>query len=48
MQILRYSMFVDEKITSDISYVNPTYVKSIEFVDDVSATMHGSRELMVL
>ncbi len=34
---------VDEKITSDISYVNPTYVKSIEFVDDVGATMFGSK-----
>lgn len=34
---------VDEKITSDISYVNPTYVKSIEFVDDVGATMYGSK-----
>jgi len=34
---------VNEKITSDISYVNPTYVKSIEFVDDVSATLYGSK-----
>jgi len=34
---------VDEKITPDISYVNPTYVKSIEFVDDVGATMYGSK-----
>jgi hypothetical protein len=34
---------VDEKITSDISYVNPTYVKSIEFIDDVGATMYGSK-----
>lgn len=34
---------VDEKITSDISYINPTYVKSIEFVDDVGATMYGSK-----
>jgi hypothetical protein len=34
---------VDEKITSDISYVNPTYVKSIEFVDDVGATLYGSK-----
>jgi len=34
---------VDDKITSDISYVNPTYVKSIEFVDDVSATLFGSK-----
>jgi len=34
---------VDDKITSDISYVNPTYVKSIEFVDDVGATLYGSK-----
>jgi hypothetical protein len=33
---------VDEKIVSDIGYVNPTYVKSIEFVDGVAATMYGS------
>jgi hypothetical protein len=32
---------VDDKIVTDISYINPTYVKSIEFVDDVGATMYG-------
>jgi hypothetical protein len=32
---------VDDKIVSDISYVNPTYVKTIEFIDDVGATMYG-------
>jgi hypothetical protein len=34
---------VDGKITSDISYISPVYVKSIEFIDDVGATMYGSR-----
>lgn len=33
---------VDNKIVSDISFVVPIYVKSIEFVDDVGATMWGS------
>lgn len=32
---------VDNKIVSDISFVNPTYVKTIEFIDDVGATMYG-------
>lgn len=32
---------VDDKIVTDISYINPTYVRSIEFVDDVGATMYG-------
>ncbi len=32
---------VDDKIVPDISYINPTYVKSIEFVDDVGATLYG-------
>jgi TonB-dependent starch-binding outer membrane protein SusC len=35
-------LVVDEKIVSDISYIDPHYVKSIEFVDDVGATMYGS------
>jgi len=35
-------LVVDEKIVRDISYVNPNYVKSIEFVEDVGATMYGS------
>jgi hypothetical protein len=34
---------VDGKIISDISYISPIYVKSIEFIDDVGATMYGSR-----
>jgi hypothetical protein len=33
---------VDDKIVTDISFVIPLYVKSIEFVDDVGATMYGS------
>ena len=33
---------VDSKIVSDISFVNPTYVKTIEFIDDVGATMYGA------
>jgi hypothetical protein len=33
---------VDEKIVTDISFVSPLYVKSIEFIDDVGATMYGS------
>jgi hypothetical protein len=35
-------LVVDEKIVRDISYINPNYVKSIEFVEDVGATMYGS------
>jgi hypothetical protein len=35
-------LVVDDKIVKDISYINPAYVKSIEFVDDVSATIYGS------
>jgi hypothetical protein len=34
---------VDDKIVTDISYINPTYVKALEFVDDVGATMYGSK-----
>ena len=33
---------VDDKIVRDISYINPAYVKSVEFVEDVGATMYGS------
>jgi len=35
-------LVVDEKIVRDISYVSPNYVKSVEFVEDVGATMYGS------
>jgi hypothetical protein len=34
---------VDDKITPDISYISPLYVKSIEFIDDVSASQWGSK-----
>lgn len=33
---------VDDKIVADISFVSPLYVKSVEFIDDVGATMYGS------
>lgn len=36
-------LVVDEKIVSDISYIEPVYVKSIEFIDDVGTTIYGSR-----
>ncbi len=32
---------VDDKIVPDISYINPTYIKSIEFIDDTGATLYG-------
>ena len=32
---------VDDKIVTDISYINPDYVKSIEFVDDASTSIFG-------
>lgn len=35
-------LVVDEKIVADISYVNPAYVKTIEFIDDVGTTAYGS------
>jgi hypothetical protein len=34
---------VDGKIMTDISYISPIYVKSLEFIDDVGATMYGSK-----
>jgi hypothetical protein len=34
---------VDGKIMTDISYISPNYVKSLEFIDDVGATMYGSK-----
>jgi hypothetical protein len=34
---------VDDKIVTDISSVNPTYVKTIEFIDDVGTVMYGSK-----
>lgn len=38
----RVLLVVDDKIVTDISYINPDYVKSVEFIDDASATMYGS------
>jgi hypothetical protein len=35
-------LVVDDKIVSDISYIEPAYVKSIEFIDDVGTTLYGS------
>lgn len=35
-------LVVDDKIVADISYINPEYVRSIEFVDDVSTAMYGA------
>jgi hypothetical protein len=32
---------VNDKIVSDISYINPTYVSKIEFIDDVGASLYG-------
>jgi hypothetical protein len=34
---------VDNVIVSDISYINPVYVKTIEFIDDVGTTLYGSK-----
>lgn len=34
---------VDGKIVTDISYISPQYVKSIEFIDDVGTTAYGSK-----
>ncbi|MDP4222955.1 MAG: TonB-dependent receptor plug domain-containing protein [Bacteroidota bacterium] len=34
---------VDGVIVSDISYITPDYVKSIEFIDDVGATLYGAK-----
>lgn len=35
-------LVVDDKIVSDISFIDTYYVKSIEFIDDVGTTMYGS------
>jgi hypothetical protein len=34
-------LVVDDRIVSDISFVDPEYIKSIEFIDDVRATLYG-------
>lgn len=36
-------LVVDGVIVSDISYIAPDYVKSIEFIDDVGATLYGAK-----
>jgi hypothetical protein len=35
-------LVVDDKIVSDISFIDTEYVKSIEFIDDVGTAMYGS------
>ncbi len=35
-------LVVDDKIVSDISYIDTEYVKSIEFIDDVGTVMYGA------
>ena len=35
-------LVVDDKIVKDISYIIPMYVRSVEFIEDVGATMYGS------
>jgi len=35
-------LVVNDKIVSDISYIIPVDVKSIEFIDDVGTTLYGS------
>lgn len=35
-------LVVDDRIVSDISYINPAWVRSIELIDDVRSTMFGS------
>jgi hypothetical protein len=36
-------LVVDDKIVTDISYIDTHYVKSVEFVDDVGSSMYGSK-----
>ena len=38
----KYCFVVDDKIVSDISYIDTEYVKSIELIDDVGTTMYGA------
>ncbi|MFO7574601.1 MAG: hypothetical protein R6W67_05545 [Bacteroidales bacterium] len=39
----RVLLVVDEKIVNDISYINPDYVKYIEFIDDVRSSLYGAQ-----
>jgi hypothetical protein len=36
-------LVVDGVIVSDISYIVPDYVRSVEFIDDVGATLYGAK-----
>ncbi len=36
-------LVVNGVIVSDISYIAPDYVKSVEFIDDVGATLYGAK-----
>lgn len=36
-------LVVNERIVNDISYINPDYVKDIEFIDDVRSTLFGAQ-----
>lgn len=38
----RVLLVVDDKIVSDISFIDPNWVRSVELIDDVRATMYGS------
>lgn len=35
-------LVVDDKIVSDISYIDTEYIQSIEFIDDVGTALYGS------
>jgi hypothetical protein len=35
-------LVVDDKIVQDISFLDPSWVRSIELIDDVRTTMYGS------
>jgi hypothetical protein len=35
-------LVVDDKVVSDISFIDPNWVRSVELIDDVRATMYGS------
>ncbi len=35
-------LVVDDKIVSDISFIDTEYIRSIEFIDDVGTTLYGS------
>jgi len=35
-------LVVDDKVVSDISFIDPNWVRSVELIDDVRATMFGS------